>query len=251
MSEVNVTQKTQELLSRLPKTDSHGSHSLLNPEFTRRHMLQSQNAGNLLFALIRAREAQELAVSYRDFKVGAAALGFIGNPSYRQLMTGVNMKPDEDTAMNVHAEQVSLQKARDRGFDIVSMLVVVGNTQSDKQSGVEMPTLHPCGLCRGVMSSDPLIDNEATLIVSALPDFSKIEMYNLEALHAFHESHDRSGIQQFDLPYLPTQFDPIDYSVGVFRNIDTPQSHAESTIWHDTVGPFLLDRQLELMKSLE
>ena len=164
-------------------------------------------------------------------------------------MTGVNVKPDEDSSMNVHAEQVALQKTRDRHFNIASMVVVVGNTQSDTQSGSEMATLHPCGLCRNVMSKDPLIDNKASLIVSALPDFSKIELCNLEALHAFHDSQDKSGIVQLDIPYLPTLFDQIDETVSVHRLNDTPQTLAEERVWNATAGTFLTERRIELLNS--
>ena len=41
MSEVNVTQGMQELLSRLPKTDSYSFHSKLNPEYTKEHIALS------------------------------------------------------------------------------------------------------------------------------------------------------------------------------------------------------------------
>ena len=250
MSEVNVTQGMQELLSRLPKTDTLEYRSVLEPEYRRRHIALSLTSGNLLLALHRAREAQEMAVSYRDFKVGAAIVGLTFRPSSLQVMTGVNVKPDEESAMNVHAEQVALQKTRDRHFDVASMVVVVGNTQSDKQSGNEMPTLHPCGLCRNVMLNDALVDSKASLIVSALPDFSKIELYNLESLHAYHESHDKSGITQLDLPYLPTLFDPINESGPVHTLIDTPQTLEDERVWNETAGLFLTMRRLELLNSL-
>jgi hypothetical protein len=110
MSEVNVTQGMQELLSRLPRTDTHPFRSVITPEYTKEHIALSLTPGNLLLALHRAREAQELAVSYRDFKVGAAIVGLAFQPSNFQIMTGVNVKPDEESNMNVHAEQVALQK---------------------------------------------------------------------------------------------------------------------------------------------
>jgi cytidine deaminase len=249
MSEVNVTQGMQELLSRLPKTDTYGFHSKLNPEYTKEHIALSLTPGNLLLALHRAREAYELAVSYRNFKVGAAIVGLAFTPSRFQIMTGVNVKPDEESSMNVHAEQVALQKTRDRKFDAASMIVVVGNTQSDKQSGSEMPTLHPCGICRGVMFDDPLVDSDVSLIASALPDFSKIELYSLTSLRAFHESHDTSGMHEFTLPHL-SLFDPAPEQTTPITIEDTPELLAEERIWSDTVGTFLLQRRIDILDSL-
>jgi cytidine deaminase len=246
----DVTKGMEKLLSRLPRTDTHEFHSVLNPIYQREYVALSLTPGNLLLSLHRAREAYELAVSYRDFKVGAAVTGLVFRPSGLQIVTGVNVKPDEESSMNVHAEQVALQKSRDRRFDIASMVVVVGNTQSDTQSGAEMPTLHPCGLCRNVMDNDPLIDNKATLIASALPDFSKIELYNLESLHAFHESHDISGITQLDIPYLPTLFDPVKDVGSAHILVDTPQTIADERTWNETAGLFLTKRRLELLDSL-
>lgn len=249
MSEVNVTQGMQELLSRLPKTDTHAFRSRLTPEYTKEHIALSLTPGNLLLALLRAKEAYELAVSYRDFKVGAAIVGLAFNPSNFQIMTGVNVKPDEESSMNVHAEQVALQKTRDRHFDVASMVVVVGNTQSDKQSGNEMPTLHPCGLCRGVMFDDPLVDNEASLIASALPDFSKIELYNLNTLRQFHESHDKTAMHELTLPHL-SLFDPVPEQSAPIILKDTPETLADEKVWNATAGNYLLQRRMEILDSL-
>jgi hypothetical protein len=129
------------------------------------------------------------------------------------------------------------------------MIVVVGNTQSDKQSGNEMPTLHPCGLCRGVMLSDPLIDADASLIVSALPDFSKIELYNLTSLQAFHDSHSTTGIHELTMPHL-SLFDPVPEQTTPFILEDTAETLADERIWNETAGTYLLQRRMEILGSL-
>ena len=249
MSEVNVTQGMQELLSRLPKTETHTLRSVLNPEYTREHIALSLTPGNVLRALFAAREARELAVSWRDFKVGAAVVGMTFQPSGMRFMTCANVKPDEDSTMNVHAEQVALQKARDRNFDAVSIVAVVGETQSDTQSGNEMHTLHPCGLCRAVMLKDALVDPKASLIVSALPDFTKIELYNLDSLHAFHTTNDSTGIHKFELPHLK-MFEPAPTNVSEYILEDTPESVHEERIWNGTIGTYVANRRFDIMNSL-
>jgi len=246
MTEVNVTQKMQELLSRLPGIDDRPFHSVLNPEYTRQHIALSLTPGNLLRALHQAREAQTNAVSYRDFKVGAALVALTFRPSNFQIVTGANVKPDEESAMNVHAEQVALQKAHDRHASAVSIIAVVGETQSDKQSGHDMHTLHPCGLCRGVMDHDSLIDNEATLIASALPDFSAIELYSVEGLKRYHETQDDSLITRFTLPHL-SLFDPVIPQIEPVHLIDTDETLADERVWNESVGMFLLQRRLDLL----
>ena len=249
MSEVNVTQKMQELLSRLPQTEPYPFHSRINPEYTTQHIALSLTPSNLLLLMHRAREAQNMAVSYRHFKVGAALLGLSFQPSNFQMLTGVNVKPDEESQMNVHAEQTALQKAHDRHVDAVSMIVVVGETQSDKQSGKEMHTLHPCGLCRNVMLTDPLVDNHATLVASTLPDFSKIELYSVEDLRQFHENHDDTLIQRLELPNLPTLFDPVTEHTSHHVLQDSVQTLADEQIWSEVVGSALMNRRMELLND--
>lgn len=202
------------------------------------HMALSITPANLLLALHRAREAQALAVSYRDFRVGAAAVALTaGSPEF-QMVTGINVKPDQTTSMNVHAEQVALQKVDDRRFSYVSTVAVVGSSQADKQSGHEMTTLHPCGLCRDAMAAHPAIDPELTLLASALPDLRTIELYSLASLQKFHDQGDGSGIQRFDLPDLQLlkPFEPRD---GIAEIDDSDETYEDERHWNDTVGEFV------------
>ncbi len=243
-----ATQKLQELISRLPKTDSHEFSSVLNPEYTRQHLVLSLMPDSLLFAMHRAREARKLANSWRNFNVGASAIslrikaGAEFSPARFQVLEGVNVKPEEESKINIHAEQQALQKARDYGFNAVSMLVVVGEPQPDQQTGRESPTLHPCGLCREFMGNDPLIDNNNTLIASVLPSFQTIEMYDLQALRDLHDEKP-AAIARFDLPPLHL-FEPIDTTSGAAQPPDDEETEEELRIWHGTVGPYLSARRL-------
>ena len=67
MSEVNVTQEMQELLSRLPRTEPYPFHSRINPEYTTQHIALSLTPSNLLLLMHRAREAQNMAVFISSF----------------------------------------------------------------------------------------------------------------------------------------------------------------------------------------
>lgn len=219
MSEVSgfdAAQRAQELISRLPKVDSDSFRSALQPEYSRSNLALSLTPANLLRALHQAREARELAVSYRNFKVGAAAVALGAEPADFQIVVGANIKPEIDSVVNIHAEQVALQKAENRHYKAISLVAVVGDTQPDQQSGKDMVTLHPCGLCRLALYNSNLIDSEATLIASALPDFSKIELYTPKGLINFHEHHDESGINLVELPGIRADEQVWDEAVATF-----------------------------------
>jgi cytidine deaminase len=251
MPERNMNQEVQELISRLPLTDSPRFHPSMRHANERMRAILSLTPGNLLFTMQKARDAFPLAKSYRDFKVGAAVVGI--EPAY-QFLTGVNLKPEEDSVVNIHAEQLAMQKARDRGYSAIRTIVVVGNTQTDTQSGHEMHTLHPCGLCRDVMEHDPMVDNEVTLIASTTPDFLTLELYNLHGLKAFHETGSEEGIARFTFEDLPHLFDPIPklkpgeaFDLGVF---ETPEAREQERVWDAKVGAFLLQRRSQLLREL-
>jgi|GEM_PF-1596551 len=235
---IDTTQKMQEALSRLPRTDTYPFSSKLHAEYDVRHMALSITPANVLLALHRAREAQALAVSYRDFRVGAAAVTLTaGTPGF-QIVTGINVKPDQTTSMNVHAEQVALQKVDDRRFHYVSTLAVVGETQADTQSGHGAATLHPCGLCRSAIAQHPGIDPEHTLLASALPDLRTIELYNLASLQRFHDHGDESEVQRFDLPDLAL-LKPFTQETGVVKLDDSDEAYKDEMQWNSTVGAFV------------
>jgi cytidine deaminase len=250
-AEMTPTQKLQNAISKSPLIDGYRFHSVLNPEYTIEHVINSQTPGMLIQALNKARESREIAVSHRNFNVGATVVSLKKSPSRLSTLTGFNAKPEEDSEVNMHAEQLAIQKMEDREDDFISMIVIVGDTQSDKQSGHEMHTLHPCGLCRDVMDRHPAIDNEATIIVSALPTFQTIELYSLNALKRFHENHgDDSGIQKFTLlpmkllePFVP------DPRQEVIRLEDSEETRSDSRPSDETVGLYLALRRMRLLRE--
>ncbi|MDN5275608.1 MAG: hypothetical protein JWN33_257 [Candidatus Saccharibacteria bacterium] len=247
----DLTQKTMEAFSRLPETDTPTFSSRLNPEYQRKHIALSLTPGNVLLALHRAREAREVAVSHRNFRVGAAITALsVGGPAMFKILTGINYKPGESRDVNVHAEQLALLKATDRHLTAASIVAVVGETQLDQQSGHTMHTLHPCGLCRDVMKNHPLVDPDATLIVSALPTFRTIEMSTINELDAFHndEQSQAEPITRFEFPPLklfePFVPEPGQTSVEI---TDTEEDRQEERLWDSSVGVYLMKRRLELL----
>lgn len=239
----DVSKELERTIARLPKIDTRPFWSELNPVYTSEHLILSQTPANLLLALNRAREAREIAISYRDFTVGASIVGLKANPSFLQFISGLNIKPEENSIINIHAEQLALTKLEEDGFDMVSMIAVVGELQADQQSGKTMHTLHPCGLCRDIMLDSPIVDNELTLIVTAIPDFSVIEIANLASLRRFHEDGDESTITRFhfDKPLgILTPYDGV--TPADLRLLDTPEAMAEEREWDRIIGNPLIER---------
>ncbi len=241
--ERDISKELERAIARLPRIDTHPFWSELNPIYTSEHLILSQTPANLLLALNRAREARGIAISYRDFTVGASVVGLKANPSFLQFISGINIKPEEDSVINIHAEQLALTKLEEDGFDMVSMIAIVGELQADQQSGKTMHTLHPCGLCRKVLLSSPIMDGELTLIVTALPDFSVIEVSNLTGLQRFHELGDDSGITRFHFDTPLKILTPYDGSVPAdLRLLDTPEALAEEREWDRIIGDPLIKR---------
>lgn len=242
---VDVGKKLERAISRLPRVDSFEFNSRLYPEFTAEHALNGVFGASVLLALHRAREAQELAVSYRDFKVGAAVLYFTFKPAKMQIVSGINIKPQEDSAINIHAEQLALQKMNDRNGDIISLIAVVGDVQPDTQSGRLAKTLHPCGLCREALLASGVVDDDRTLVVGALPDLRTIEMYPFGALTDFHQHNDYTRIFPVNLPELELlkPYEVADPTVPVVLS-ETAESNAEEDIWEESVELPLLSFRL-------
>jgi len=243
----NSSEKLENLLGGLPFLDSRPYASMLAAEYGLLDVALSITPANILLALQRARQAREFAVSYRDFNVGAALFAFQFSPARGQLVTGVNIKPEEGSSVNIHAEQSALRKVANAGFNAVSIIAVVGETQADQQSGHEMCTLHPCGLCRQVLKESPLIDNDGTLIITARPDLRTVEFSTVNKLGLYHDEERFDEIVRIDVPDLEllTPFEPT----GPVRLDDSEEMIREDHIWHDLISPHLLPFKASLFKS--
>ncbi|MDB5162801.1 MAG: hypothetical protein JWN28_408 [Candidatus Saccharibacteria bacterium] len=248
---MDITEKMERAFAELPGVRVGPYYSQIHNEYNREDFLRSIIAPNVLVALHRARQAQELAVSYRDFNVGAAAVALTRHNAGFQILPGINAKTNEEGPLNMHAEQLALRTAKTHNADMISIVAVVGNTQPDQQSGHEMHTLHPCGKCRTKLFEEPLIDNDATLIFSALPDLQTIEVATVNGLLAYHndEDPDPSGVTLFQFPDLELFKPFIPPENGVVRLEDNQRTDEEERIWGATIGHYVLQHQLRLHNS--
>ncbi len=237
-------EKLERAISRLPRVDTFPFRSALYDTYSPQDAFSGLTGANVLLALHRAREARELAVSYRDFNVGAAVMYFCFEPAIMQMVSGINIKPESESVINVHAKQLALQKLKDRGASIISLIAVVGELQADTQSGMLAETLHPCGLCRDKLSESGYVNPTKTLVVSALPDLRTLEFYTFKALSEFHTDGYRDNILSVKLPEMEllTPFEPK--SQEPYKLVDTPEIQAEEDIWEQNVEMPLLHYRL-------
>lgn len=213
------------------------------------NFFRAQLGDAVLKLLLCTQEAQEKAVSYRSFNVGAGVLAVRHAASYDSphglgSYFGVNVKVDETDTINIHAEDLAVGKAAEARADAISVLTVIGPTQEDHASGKHTHTLHPCGRCRDRLSKHPLI-HPATLIVTARPDFKVVEVSSLNGIRKAHDEEDSSGIATFELHDSEELFTPLSEleKLPYIKEADDEE-------WQVTVGAYLLDRYAYIMQQL-
>lgn len=188
----------------------------------------------LIPTLLGAERAREFADSYRDFRVGAAAVAYFyserGSRSL-QLAHGANVKPTQGSdEINVHAEQMimaAVEAKRQPDEDVyVPLMAVVGDLQPDQQSGEQTLTLHPCGVCRDAVAQADTAVDERTLFVTANPSMTTLEWFGVAALARLHAGDAQApiGRAKFDerSPIL-TQPDIPEKGYISVADVDTPE----------------------------
>lgn len=160
-------------------------------------VLRLEGVRNLGMLIGKAIDAKENALSYRDFRVGAAALAAFYPSNDREMwrygiITGANAKPEPNDTINVHAEHTVMTTAKTlkKPNDSLSipLLVIAGDLQPDQQSGVASPTLHPCGVCREAFCEADSPVSDDTLIVTIDPDYREYQWFTSAELRAFYNN---------------------------------------------------------------
>lgn len=211
--------------------------------FHRSAPTMAQVAADLVIpTLLAAEEAKPFADSWRGFEVGAAAaamcFGAGGTRSW--FLHGANVKPQEKSEVNVHAEHTIMIKAARRHAKLpdtnlfIPTLAVVGDLQNDQQSKQKLEVLHPCGICREAFKDpESPIDNR-TLFVMANPSFTVVEWTNTEGLHLLHRFEDDSLIGHAEFSQRPTVLKPASPN---HRGIVDPSMYDSSEV-HESEQEF-------------
>ena len=143
---------------------------------------------SLPYLIKKAMEAQEQAVSYRNFQVGCAFFVFKTKADSAEgrwkVFSGSNVKvaPGSRT---VCAEQIALGTARATGYDRIIGIVICGTPQQEEGCTENHPTLHPCKECRAVFRVSPEISRD-TIIVTVTPDGKTHEVHTFGELLQIH-----------------------------------------------------------------
>jgi len=176
-----LTPVRTELLALQPNIDVIDQLSAISEE-----ELALFTVTSLLHTIRRAEAISFQGISHRDFQVGAIAVATNDFSSVLARLSGFNVKPDASGRVNIHAEQMAIEKAKKYGLNRILAFAVWGEPQPDTQSGRDSPTLHPCGLCRDYMGKSGLIAPE-TIILSGGSDFRTAELYTYHELCEFHD----------------------------------------------------------------
>lgn len=130
--------------------------------------------------------AEHKGISHRGFKVGAA--GFVIDPEKRRaaILLGANFTPFPGAPKRC-AEMELLEKAYKGGYKRVDAMAVSGPLQTDEESRVVSPTLHPCSECRGLIRLHPLIYPD-TMLLTADEEGTTHEVYSMRDFFRLHGS---------------------------------------------------------------
>ncbi|MFA5954544.1 MAG: hypothetical protein WC817_03360 [Patescibacteria group bacterium] len=153
----------------------------------------------------KAYDASKLAISYRDFRVGCAVLAWRPRRQSAEpwqidedpadylcnrwaTFTGANLKP-EKSGPKICAEQIAVNSARMAHYTRIIGIVVVGEPQSDDDSGLTHDTLHPCVICRRLLAALPEMRSDTRILTGGLHgDRIRIREYSFEELLKLHQT---------------------------------------------------------------
>lgn len=134
----------------------------------------------------RSRIASERSVSYRGFRVGATALGFVPGEGYR-LWSDANRKLSKNVDKDC-AENRVLDQARQAKCARIVGLTVVGTTdiaEIQEVTHAATHTLHPCDSCRDLLADDEMIKPDTLIVTSGLRT-DVVEAHSAEELAALY-----------------------------------------------------------------
>lgn len=146
-----------------------------------------------------AKDASAFSWQYRDFRVGAVALGLKrvvpqgSNPW--GILFDANTKPRaQDRKWCAEQYLMDRMSSGSEAMKKVSAFVVVGKPQIDDDSRVSQITLTPCKECRDRMLSmavqaENILDPETEVITANLENTGFRKIQRIRDLHRFHRQY--------------------------------------------------------------
>jgi cytidine deaminase len=139
------------------------------------------------FIDLAKRAADERAVSYRDFRVGASAYVVSADGSQGAYLFGANNTPFKGAERDC-AEMDILNKAK--AYDRIVALAIYGPSDDPTVNALPTNTLHPCSSCRQLLDTSPQVDDE-TLMITSNPG-GIIELMFVKDLIQLHNGYNPS-----------------------------------------------------------
>lgn len=151
-------------------------------------------------SLLRAQRNIDLARSWRNFRVSSCGVVLHNIETEPRYLYGVNRKPAKSGPIDIHAEAAVLEEAAQSTSLPLSVLALVADVQPDDTTNLLTPTLLPCSrACLPKLEASPHIDPKS-LIVSAGPDMTTVQYYDIHTLREAYETNDPSllSVVQFE-----------------------------------------------------
>lgn len=144
---------------------------------------------------ISRQSAMEIAVSYRDLKVGASLIGGNADGSETTIIGGANYKPHRKSRKYC-AEMDILDRAEESGLEHVTGMVIAGPEDPKlikEILGFEADTIHPCRECRNKMSDSSLITSD-TIVMNVGLEKDIAQVYTFGDLQILYDLEEEMGI---------------------------------------------------------
>ncbi len=167
---------------------------------------------NGLIAQIRkAKSAAGMAWSWRGYRVGAAGIAFDFERRIYGSFVGANIKPAQDSPMNIHAEQMVIAKARFHKLPSIIALAVWGDPNDTDSNPNGAKTRRPCLRCDHMFIEEPEV-SDRTLILSSNQDFTACEFYTVRELHDFYLNNESGQLTDVPIYDLSDSMNDSDYN---------------------------------------
>lgn len=190
-----------DLISEVPKAflQRHTFDNFVQSPFRRsysssfdRRLVALQALSSVALLLKQPIEARDIALSWRDYRVGSVVLAYNLETGAMGTFVGGNVKPQPEGGLNLHAEQIAIAKARAASMSDVMAISVIADPNNQDANPTGAPTLRPCRRCSKMFEDSAEVDGR-TRIFSTDLDLTACETYTAGELSAYYKDPHARG----------------------------------------------------------
>lgn len=137
---------------------------------------------------IARKSANDNAVSYREFHVGAALFAVTFDCKTTTILGGANYKPRR-SSRKYCAEMDVIDQAEEMGLEHAIGIVIAGPEDPEQIKSVMghvAPTLHPCSACRVKMTNSKLFTDD-TIVMTVGKETDRAQVYGFDDLRVLYD----------------------------------------------------------------